>query len=164
MCVGFSTLSNWSRVSLLHSTVSIHGLCAHTLYVKPLWLCFRTVVTKGKSLHLGKSQDFPGGAGGWESACQWEVQGSPRLIPGQEDPLGRKWPARSSILALENPGQRGAWQAAVRWSRKSQAWLNDAEQPPPSHPCTQAKSERHSVCYAPTVLQTEDTVVKFLSV
>ena len=64
MCIIFSTVSNWSLCvtttfyRLNHGRASV-GPLYPTLYVKHLWLCSWTVVTKGKSLHLGKSQELP---------------------------------------------------------------------------------------------------------
>ena len=64
--------------------------------------------------HTWMNKGFPGGTVGKEYTCSMQKT-QERLVRslGQEDPLGEKMAAHSSILAWRIPMDRGAWRAIV---------------------------------------------------
>ena len=75
------------------------------------------------------NKDFPGGTVGKEYACSMQkTQERPVRSLGQEDALGEKMAAPSSIFAWRIPMDRGAWRATVHaWGQKESDMTKHAQ-------------------------------------
>ena len=66
--------------------------------------------------HYQKTEGFPGGSAGKESACN---TGDPGLIPGLGRSPGEGNGNPLQYSRLKNPMDRGAWWATFQWDKES---------------------------------------------